>query len=59
MIVAGGRNVVDEDTTEMDTTEILTVGETGWRMAGSLPHSLYAGRMRPSNNVVYYIGTVQ
>ena len=56
MIVAGGWNVVDEET---DTTETLTVGETGWRMAGSLPHKLNDGKMGASNNVVYFTGRVE
>ena len=53
MIVAGGS---DYGGYYLDTTETLTVGETGWRTAGSLPYRFYAGKMRASNNVVYYIG---
>ena len=54
MIVAGGS---DDGGNYYDTTETLTVGEPDWKITGSLPHRLYAGKMMPSNNVVYYIGS--
>ena len=55
MIVAGGS---DEGGNYYDTTETLTVGQTDWKVTGSLPHRFYMGRMMSSNNVVYYIGSI-
>ena len=53
-IVTGGRPSAQEEFTS--TTEILTEGNTKWRLTGHLPAGLFVGRMTTLDSRVFFFG---
>ena len=53
-IVTGGRPSAQEDF--ISSTEVLTEGNTEWRLTGNLPAGLFVGRMATLDNRVFFLG---